>query len=207
MMLGCNMLLVALLLALLVDSVQTKLSGPATIDNKNSSYTMTLLKNFGEKDLSRIRYLHFPRTGFPFAITVIRYACEQHLTDVTKNKERDWMMFPKCKERIANFKDFYKPTPLQYEDAQITVAMFRNPKDRFASQLRWMRSMARFVTTYGVHERDVAPLLNMLNVVPSAKSLNASSPCYYASVSKDSLRFCRYTLDLNSQSQLYFYCM
>ena len=159
--------------------------------SSNSSYTHALLKDFGEKTLPKIRYLHFPRTGFAFSMVVVRYACDEQLKDVSKLKDRTWMSNQKCQKRIMNCQDFYKPTPLQYEDAQYTVAMFRNPVQRLASQLRWMRAMSRFVVVYGVADSDVAPLLSMLNSVPSARSVNTSNPCYFATRNKDSLRACR----------------
>ena len=175
-----------LLLTLLVLLCHLTLSA-----SSNSSYTEALLKDFGEKTLLKIRYLHFPRTGFPFSTAVVRYACDEHLKDVPKREDRMWMSNQQCKNRIINLNDFYKPTPLQFEDAQYTVAMFRHPVQRLASQLRWMRAMARFVVVYGVADSDVAPLLSMLNSVPTAQSVNASNPCYYAARNRDSLRACR----------------
>jgi hypothetical protein len=167
-----------------------------SISNSSSTYKLALLKDYGQKSLEKIRYLHFPRSGFPFAVAVVRYACGERLTDVLKQKDQNWKNNPDCREKIIRYKDLYRPVPLEYEDSKFTVAMFRRPVERLASQLRWMRSMVRFITTYGVHESDVASVLTLLNAVPSKSSMNSSNPCYYASANKDGLRACRYKLSV-----------
>ena len=169
-----------------------------SLSEGNGSYALTALKDYGPKTLEKVRWLHFPRTGSGFASTILHYACDEGLIDARGNfemkRKQPWTYNEECNEKILGKTNFYKTTPLLYEENKFTAAMFRNPVDRFASQLRWMRSMVRFVVSYGVAEEDVPALLGALNIVPKVKTMNTSNPCYYASKKIGTLRSCRYVL-------------
>jgi hypothetical protein len=160
-----------------------------------TTYSLEPLKDYGPKTLSKIRWLHFPRAGSSFASTVVRYACDEPIIDLEKNnlitRNPPIKTISKCKDNLLNTENFYKYPPLSYEETKYAVIMFRKPSDRFASQLRWMRAMVRFIMTYGVAAEDVQTIMSMLNVVPNIKQLNSSNPCYYASKSMNLLRRCR----------------
>ena len=136
------------------------------------------------------------RSGSGFASVITRYACGEGLVDhnMELKRQQPWTYNAECNEKIIGTGNFYKSQPLQYEESRYAVAIFRNPKDRFASQLRWMRSMVRFVISYGVAEEDLSALLATFNVPPKVNSLNESNPCYFASQKMSTLRSCRYLL-------------
>lgn len=170
-----------------------------SLSEYNTSFVLTDLRDYGPKTLEKLRWLHFPRTGSGFASTILHYACNEGLIDEKRNnfemkRKQPWTYNSECEEKILGKTNFYKTAPLLYEENKYTVAMFRNPLERFASQLRWMRSMVRFVVSYGVAEEDVSALLGALNVVPKVKSMNSSNPCYHASKTIHTLRSCRYVL-------------
>jgi len=170
--------------------------------NKNNTYNMGVVKDYGPKSLAKVRFLKFPRTGVTFAATVLRYCCEN--TDSTRpfdlvSKDYIWKRDKSCKKRLilaSGPNSFYQTIPLRYEDTGYTVAMFRNPIDRLASQLRWMRSMVGFVRTYGVAEEDVSPLMDQLSAVQKrgkrSAILNTSNPCGKHVKTLNDMRSCRY---------------
>ena len=169
-----------------------------SLSGENASFVMTAMKDYGPKTLEKVRWLHFPRTGSGFAATVLHYACNEALIEsdgkFEMKRKQPWTYNSECDEKILGKSNFYKTAPLVYEENKFTATMFRNPTERFASQLRWMRSMVRFVVSYGVTEEDVPALLGALNVVPKVKTMNSSNPCFFASKKMNSLRSCRYVM-------------
>ena len=167
-----------------------------------SFYKMSVIRDYGDKTLDKIRFLKFPRTGVTFATSILRYSCEN--ADSSRpfdlmSKTYIWKHDKTCMKRLliaGGINAFYTPVPLRYEDSGFVVAMFRNPVERFASQLRWMRSMVGFVRTYGVTEEDVDPLQEQLSAVKTRGSqsavLNASNPCGKHVKTLNDLRSCRY---------------
>lgn len=165
----------------------------------NNTFHLTVLKDYGEKTLSKLRWVHIPRTGVTFANTVIRYGCDAITESIPLNlmtkysDEQPWRNDPTCLNRImvTSSHNWFAYSPLRIEDAGHAVAIFRRPSDRLASQIRWMRSMLSLVTLYGVSESDVDSVLKVINSVPVPGSLNSSHPCSKVK-SKDESRSCRY---------------
>lgn len=168
-------------------------------DQINSTFPLTMLKDYGPKTLSKIRWVHIPRTGVTFANTIIRYGCESITESIQLNlmskysDEQPWRHDPTCLERVmvTSSQNWFEFSPTRIEDAGYAVAIFRKPSDRLASQIRWMRSMVSLVTLYGVAESDVENILAIINTIPNPGSLNASHPCFKYKT-KDELRTCRY---------------
>ena len=169
--------------------------------NNNNTYSMGIIKDYGPKTLEKMRYLKFPRSGVTFAATVLRYSCDH--TDETRpfdliGRKYVWHDDQSCKKRIIGINSFFTAAPLKYEDSVHAVAMFRRPVDRFASQLRWMRSMVGFVRTYGVANEDVDLLMNQLSLVQKRGDqtalMNSSNPCGKHVKSLTDMRACRYRI-------------
>ena len=190
-----------LLLSLHISDVNSQYMELNDIRNRNNTYKMGMIKDYGPKTLDKIRFLKFPRTGVGFAATVLRYSCEE--SDATRpfdlvSKTYIWKTDQTCKKRLlfVGANSLFQPVPLRYEDSGFVVSMFRNPNDRLASQLRWMRSMVGFVRTYGVTSDDVDPLLEQLSVVQKkgghAMLMNASNTCGKHVKTLNDMRACRY---------------
>ena len=164
----------------------------------NTTFPLTLLKDYGPKTLNKLRWLHFPRTGVTFANTILRYSCEtinQHVPLNLMEKFVDfqpWRKDPTCHDRLVVpvNNNWFSHFPLRVDDSGLAVAMFRNPGDRLASQLRWMRSMLGMVTLYGVADYDVGPLNRVLNTIPDPALFNSSHPCSRVK-SQNEARLCR----------------
>lgn len=143
---------------------------------------------------------------------MLRYACETINLGKWKTRplqvfsklegEKPWLSDQTCIERLgsdidilaAAFSPIHHHIPLRRGSQLTAVAMFRNPRDRLASQLLYMRSMVSLVKLWGVDEKDILPLMQMLSTIPEPDAVNASHPCHSHMRTDKDRRLCRYTM-------------
>lgn len=156
--------------------------------NSSSPFKFAVLKEYGKKTLSQIRWLHIPRTGVGIGSTILHYACENlnHVPvtlSINIKSPRPWLKDDTCQDVIRfsdGFQDILINIPLQTQDYGNAVGMFRSPRSRLASQLLYMRSLVRLVKYWGVEESDIAPLLETLGAsFPSLNGTSELSSCFY----------------------------
>ena len=78
------------------------------------NYTFTpskLLRDYGDRKLSKIRFLHLPKTGTTFAATVVHYGCDNLdgiyidvLIKLNTAELQPWKLDKSCRNRIINSK-------------------------------------------------------------------------------------------------------
>eukprot|EP00981_Chlorochromonas_danica_P012966 scaffold5626_cov258-Ochromonas_danica.AAC.7 len=138
-------------------------SSSSSSSTVSTSSNTTIIKDYGEKRLHQLRYLHIPRTGITFVTTVVHFCCE-HLEDIVIDVKarydlQPWKVDPTCriclKQPISANGDYWSFYPFldKYDYGQ-AMALFRSPLPRIASQIVEMRSMRGMMVSLGISPAD-----------------------------------------------------
>lgn len=130
---------------------------------KEISSKSILVKDYGQKKLSQLRYLHIPRTGITFINTVVHYCC-QLVDDIAidskaKYDMQPWKFDPSCraclKQPITSNGEYWSYFPyILPHDRGHAVALFREPIRRISSQIVEMRSLRGMTIAFGIPKPD-----------------------------------------------------
>jgi hypothetical protein len=136
-----------------------------------------VLKDFGLKKLSKLRFLHIPKTGTTLAATFAHYCCD--LDGVFVDVVRQFLslvpgpVLPKvcnmecfqCQPRSPNGDPWaHIPYRQGVDSHQMTIAVFRQPESRLASQLAYMQVIGpKLSMSFGFRRLDSHILYHLLS--------------------------------------------
>jgi hypothetical protein len=163
-----------------------------SLQNNYTFPTTISLRDYGDKTLEKIRFVHIPKTGTTFAATVCHYACENLnniyvdvLIRLNGNIPQPWKLDKTCRRRILLAKsrngNWWTHIPYRSEeDKGYAVAMFRKPVPRLTSQLLHMyQLMGRMIAFTGLDYEDIEPIMALLKYPVKAFEQNRVMPAPY----------------------------
>jgi len=143
------------------------------------------LRDYGDRTLDHVRFIHVPKTGTTFAATVVHYVCDAmdkvHVDVMVKLNSlvpQPWKLDKTCRKRILVAKsrngNWWAHIPYREEDKGFAVAIFRRAHSRMVSQLMHMNGlMGQMIAFIGIDDPDV-PAIHMCMRNPT-KAFNPKS--------------------------------
>jgi len=144
------------------------------LEQKNTS----VLRDYGAKSQKQLRFIDLPKTGTTFAATVVHYCCpglDEEYVNVLRpfNNVVPKRLFAtlcnhecfKMQPRSLNGDPWaHIPFRSGVDSNKTTVAMFRSPQTRLASQLSYMQVLGpNFAITFGLRKLDGQILFRLLS--------------------------------------------
>lgn len=138
----------------------------------------TLIKDFGPRKVPFLRFVHLPKAGKSFSISMMHYCCEL-LDDVFIDVNMPpthhvWKFDPSCRrcmtQPVTVNGDYFAFFPYMSQlDNGHAITLIREPTSRLAYQIDHMRRLRSQMTTYGFSHADA----NVLGLLVSGKVADA----------------------------------
>jgi hypothetical protein len=151
---------------------ETMISNLNKFRQTNLAKRNQIIEDFGGKKLEKLRFLHIPKAGKAFSITMMHYCC-QLLDDLEidislPQNYQIWRFDPSCRQcmmqPVTSNGDYFAHYPYFVGteiDTNQVILLLREPFGRLAYQIDQMRGLRGMMTLYGF-DQSAADVLSLI---------------------------------------------